>query len=198
MANVDRPNGLRPYRYMSGAPYNGAFTTYVVPAADGTALFVGDPVKLYTAGDDTTGLRCVIQAAAGDALVGVVVGFEADPADLNTPVYRRASTRRVVFVADDPSLLFEAQEDGATDPLEIADLGQNVEFVVGSGSTVTGASGVEIDSDSHATTADHTLKLVELAKRADNEWVSGGQAYTRWVVKINNHQLGSHTGSAGV
>jgi hypothetical protein len=198
MANVDRPNGFRPYRYLNGAPYNGAFTSYVVPASDGTALFVGDLVKLSATGDANTGLRGVVQAAAGDAVVGVVVGMEVDPTDLNTPQYRAASTRRVVYVADDPSLLFEAQEDGDTDPLETIDVGQNLNAVVGSGSTVTGASGMELDSDSHNTTATLTLKLMELAQRADNEWVSGGQAYTRWIVKINNHQLGSSTGTAGV
>jgi hypothetical protein len=198
MANVDRPNGFRPYRYLNGAPYNGAFTSYVVPASDGTALFVGDLVKLSATGDATTGLRGVVQAAAGDAVVGVVVGMEVDPTDLNTPQYRAASTRRVVYVADDPSLLFEAQEDGDIDPLETIDVGQNLNAVVGSGSTVTGASGMELDSDSHNTTATLTLKLMELAQRADNEWVSGGQAYTRWIVKINNHQLGSSTGTAGV
>lgn len=198
MANVDKPNGFRPVRYLNGAPYNGAFTKYVVPAADGTALFIGDLVKISGTGDTATGLRTVVQAAAGDACTGVVVGFEPTAGSLDTPQYRAASTRRIVYVADDPNILFEAQEDGVTDPLEMVDAGLNVNFVVGSGSTTTGASGMEIDSDTENTTATLPLRLIEAVQRADNELVTAGQEWTRWIVRINNHQHGSSTGVAGV
>lgn len=199
MANVNRVNGFRPVRYLNGAPYNGQFRKYMVPAADGTALFVGDLVKLSTTGTDE-GFTTVTRAAASDAVIGAVVGFEVDPTNLNTPQYRVASTKRVVYVADDPNLIFEAQEDGDTDPLETADIGLNVDFIVASGSTVTGTSGMQIDSTTHNTTATLPLRLLGLAQRPDNENVlsAGGQAYTRWEVKINNHQLGSSTGVAGV
>jgi len=198
MANVNRVNGFRPLRYKNGSPYNGAFTEYVCPAADGTAVFTGDLVKLGNNADDTENYRAAIQAAASDAVIGVVVGVRPDYSNLNAAPYRVASTRRILMVADDPNILFEAQEDGATDPLELQDLGANVNFVVGSGSTTTGQSGMQIDSDTHATTATLPLKLVEASRRADNEVVADGQAYTRWVVQINNHQLNASTGTAGV
>lgn len=198
MANVNRVNGFRPLRYKNGSPWNGAFTEYVAPAADGTAVFVGDLVKLGNNADDTENYRAAIQAAASDAVIGVVVGVRPDYSNLNAAPYRVASTRRILMVADDPNILFEAQEDGATDPLELQDLGANVNFVVGSGSTTTGQSGMQIDSDTHATTATLPLKLVEASRRADNEVVADGQAYTRWVVQINNHQLAASTGTAGV
>jgi hypothetical protein len=199
MANTNKVNGFRPVRYLNGAPYTGQMRKYIIPASDGTATFIGDLVKLSTAGSDD-GYTAVIQAAAGDACIGAIVGMEVDPTNLNTPVYRAASTKRVVYVADDPNLIFEAQEDGDTDPLETADIGLNVNCVVGSGSTVTGASGMQIDSTSHNTTATLQLRLLGLVQRVDNENVlsAGGQAYTRWEVKINNHQLGSSTGVAGV
>lgn len=197
MANVNRVNGFRPVMYANGAPYTGKVSRYSIPASDGTAVFVGDLVKTSATADDN-GVRGVVQAAAGDACIGVVVGIEPSMTSLDTPQYRVASTLRYVLVADDPAIIFETQEDGDTDPLENIDVGQNIEFVVGAGSTTTGASGMQLDSDSHATTADHSLKLMGLVSRPNNEYVSGGQAYTRWLVKINNHQLGSHTGTAGV
>ncbi len=198
MANVNKVNGFRPFRYLNGAPYNGAFTKYVIPADNAVATFVGDLVKQSATADTTTGLLGVVQAAASDAVIGVVVGFEADPTNLNTPVYRVASVRKVVYVADDPNLLFVAQEDGDTDPLEMVDTGKNVDFVVGAGSTVTGASGMQIDSNTENTTATLPLKLMQPVQSPGNELTSAGQAYTTWVVKLNNHQLGSHTGTAGV
>jgi len=172
---------------------------YVIPAADGTATFVGDLVKLTSVGDSVTGLPTVAQAAAGSvAAVGVIVGMEVDPANLNTPQYRVASTRRVVFVADDPNLLFVAQEDGDTSALDMVDTGNNINVVVGTGSTVTGASAMEIDSNTVNTTATLPLKLIEPVATPDNELVAAGQTGTRWVVKINNHAYAGGTGTAGV
>lgn len=199
MANTSRLNGFRPIKYANGSPWNGAFRIYAIPAADGTAVFTGDLVKLYS-GDttDVVNFPTCIQAAAGDALIGVVVGVLPDYSNLNAAPYRVASTLRYVMVADDPNLLFESQEDGVGDPLELQDLGLNVNFIVAAGSTTTGQSGMQIDSSTEATTATLPLKLIEATKRADNELVVDGQANTRWVVKINNHQLGSHTGTAGV
>lgn len=191
MANVDRVNGFAPVKHLTGAPYNGARTAYSVLAGDSTALFVGDLVKLAGSAD-TNGLRSVAQAAAGDPVVGVVVGFDVDPTNLNTPQYRAASTARVVYVADDPSIIFEAQAD---DALAAADHGLNVNFVVGAGSTLTGASGMEVDSSTKATTAALPLKFIGWSNKQGNET---NAANNKVLVKINNHQLGSHTGTAGV
>ena len=197
MATTDRVNGFRPVKYMNGAPYNGQATLYSTDANDAVAIFVGDLVKLGGTAD-VNGVRGVAQAAASDPCVGVVVGIVPSMTNLDTPQYRAASTARYVLVADDPMIIFEAQEDGATDPLEMVDAGLNVNFVVGAGSTVTGASGMEIDSNTENTSATLPLKLIGPVQRADNELVAAGQEWTRWLVKINNHQLGSHTGTAGV
>jgi hypothetical protein len=200
MANVNRVNGFQPVKTITGAPWNGQSTKYVVAAADTTALFVGDLVKLAgtTGTGDYLGIRGVTQAAAGDACVGVVVGFDVNVNSLDTPQYRTASTQRGVMVVDDPNVLFVAQEDGDTDPLEMADAGLNVNFIVAAGSTVTGASGMQIDSNTETTLATMVLKLIEPLQVSSNELTAAGQSYTRWVVKINNHQLASGTGTQGV
>lgn len=201
MANVDRVNGLKPIKYLNGSPYNGAYTRYFMPSGDATAAFIGDLVKLDATGDtaaaggDALGVRSVIQAAAGDASAGVIVGFEVLPGSLDTPVYRAASTGRYVYVADDPNILFEIQEDADGGALAVADVGLNANVIVAAGSTTTGSSGMELDTSSKNTTATLQLKIVEFVQRVDNEV---GSANAKVLVKINNHQLGSHTGTAGV
>ncbi len=197
MANTSRVNGFKPVKYMNGTPYNGQCTMYYIPSSDGTATFVGDLVKLGGTAD-AKGVRGVAQAAASDAVIGAVVGIVPSMTNLDTPQYRAANTAAYVLVADDPNIIFEAQEDGDTDPLEMVDAGLNVNFVVGSGSTTTGASGMQIDSNTEGTGATLPLKLLQPVQRPDNELVAAGQANTRWLVKINNHQFGSHTGTAGV
>lgn len=201
MANVSRVNGFRPVKYLNGAPWNGQANLYFIPSGDATATFIGDLVTLDSSGDPSGsggngyGVRSVVQGVAAGAVVGAIVGFAIDPTNLNTPQYRAASTGRYVYVADDPNLLFEAQEDAVGGALALADIGLNVDFVVGSGSTTTGTSGMQIDTSTKATTATLPLKLVEFSRRQDNEV---GSANAKVVVKINNHQNAAATGTAGV
>jgi hypothetical protein len=199
MANTSRVNGLRPIRYLNGSPYNGAFNTYFLPSGNGTATFVGDLVKADATADTAAagglakGIQSVIQSAAGDASIGVIVGFAIDPTNLNTPQYRAASTGRYVYVADDPNLLFEIQTSNGT--LVVADVGLNADVAVAAGSTTTGASGMTLDVGTKLTTAALVLKIMGFTQRPDNDNTA---ASSRVVVKINNHQLGAATGTAGV
>jgi hypothetical protein len=203
MANVDRPNGLTPVKMLTGAPYTGQFNTYVVDAADETALFIGDAVKQVNTGSDsaaesvygrdTEGLMHVVQATAGAAILGVVVGFSPDQDNLMRR-HRLADTARLVYVVDDPNVIFEIQEVSGGTPLAAADVGLNASIVVGSGSTTTGMSGMELDNSTELTTATLELKILGLSPKPDNNI---GE-HAKWLVKINNHQLGSSTGTAGV
>lgn len=179
MANVDAPRGLKPVRYASGAPYNGAFNRYYVPATDSTAIFIGDPVTLAGSAD-ADGVATVAQSAAAGVIAGVVVGVEAETAD--SLKYRAASTARYVYVADDPNLLFSIQEDSVGGALAATDVGNNADIVVGSGDTNTGMSGVELDS-SDKKTATAQLRIVGLDPRPDNEIGANAD----WLVRIVEH-----------
>lgn len=194
MANLDRVNGFRPVKHKTGAPYNGQTSLYFIPSSDSTAVFVGDMVKLAGSAS-TDGYPTVAQAAAGDAIIGCVTGFVVDPTNLNTPQYRAASTNRYVRVADARDLIFECQADDVGSTIAAADVGLNAELTVAAGSTTTGASGMELDSSTKATTATLALKIVGVVNRPDNEL---GSANQKVLVTINKHQLGDHTGSAGV
>lgn len=195
MANTSRVNGFRPVMHINGSPYNGQFRKYAFLAADGTAAAVGDLVKLSgTASAD--GYPSIAQAAAGNTPVGVLVGLAPDPSNLNVPytTYRTASTLRVAYVADSPDLVMEVQEDAVGGALAITNIGQNVDFVVAAASAVTGASGMQVDSSTAATTSTLPLRLVQFADRVDNEI---GSANAKVLVAFNVHQYGS-VGTTGV
>lgn len=192
MANSNAPTGLRPVRYRSGAPYNGACNTYSVPASDGTALFVGDPV-IIAGSADAAGVATITRAtAAGGAYIsGVVVGFEPLRTDL-TVLHRAASTLRNVYVADDPNLVFEIQEDGIGGALAVTDVGLNADLIAtASGSTVTGKSGWSLDTSTKATTNTLQLHIEGFVQREDNEV---GVANAKVLVSINLHQSRNLTG----
>lgn len=201
MANADTPFGLRPVRHLNGSPWNGQVRRYLLPSTDGTATFIGDPVKLAGSagavgtlvdGVPVGGLPTIAQAAAGDPIIGVVVGFEPLKTNLET-LHRAASTARVAYVADDPNLIFEIQEVTGGIALTATEVGLNANFVVGTGSTTTGLSGVELDNATEATTATLNLKILALVQREDNEY---GE-HAKWEVLVNNHQLRG-TGILGV
>ena len=183
MANTDTPFGLRPVRDLNGAPYNGAVETYSTATGDVTAIFIGDPVILSGTSQTIDGViyRDVDQAATGDVIAGVVVGFGAATRDSLT--YRAASTQRLVRVAP-PSLIYEIQEVSGGTPLTANDIGLNANFVVGSGSTVTGYSGVELNNATEATNNTLDLQIVDFVNRADNEI---GE-HAKWLVRINRSQ----------
>jgi hypothetical protein len=181
MANADAPFGLRPVMMMDGSPYNGHAIECVLLAADSTATFIGDAVKLSgTASADGT-KPSVAQCAAGDEIFGVVTSFEYDPDDL-TLQYRKASTLRTCYVVPALDCLFEIQEDSVGGALAITDVGATFDLVVGSGNTTTGLSGMELDS---STAADNGLQVIKLAAREDN--AIGNNA--NWIVRINESAL---------
>ena len=182
MANSDAPMGLRPVRYLSGAPYNGAVNKYFVPSTDNTAIYIGGLVKLAGSAD-ADGIATVTgNVSTGNPVVGVVVGVVPDTAD--SLRYRAASTARYVLVADDPNLVFEVQEDGAVAATAVGATCTLTGFT--SGSTVTGLSAIELDSSeiSETTDADDDVRIVGLVQRPDN--AIGTNA--KWHVRLNVHQ----------
>lgn len=206
MASVSRLNGLRPVKTSTGAPYVGQANVYFVPASNSDVIMVGDVVKLAGDGRSPTGVPTVARHAGGatEAAVGVVVGIaysgmgdsqNVPPVtDLNTPIYRRASTDRYLLVADDPSLIFEGQAS-ASGSFTTVDIGLNAGIRATAGSTTSGASGMDIDLGAKAATATLPLKIVGFPYRPDN---NVGDAFINLYVRINNHQYNGGTGTAGV
>ena len=206
MASVSRINGFRPVKSITGAPYNGASNVYFVPSSDSTVIMVGDAVKLAGDARAASGAPTVTRCGATDIPVGVVVGIlfsgvgdltNMPPVnDLNTPVYRRASTDRYLLVADDPSLVYEVQYAGTSVAAATitANVGQNGQFTTTAGSTTSGSSGMQLDSSGLATTSTLPLKIVGFPNRPDN---IPGDTYFSYYVTLNSSACGS-LGTAGV
>ena len=205
MPNANTPFGLRPIRHKSGAPYNGSFNPYYVPASYATALFVGDPV-IKTGTANTTAVSApgagafqigslpeINRATAGttNRTTGVIVGFAPLATDLSK-VHNPASTERIAYVCDDPDVVFEIQADGSE---AAVDVGLNAVFIYTvSGSAITGRSGVQLDSGTTtapATTVGFQMTIQRIINRDDNEV----GANVKCEVKLNNHtEVNASTG----
>ena len=211
MANTSRINGFKPVKHLNGSPYNGQANIYEVPAGETVPVFVGDLVKLsdsaatsyYPAVEAVVGASA--QIAAGPIL-GAVVGIinsKFDPVggtmssgsiSLDTPVYRPASTKQFVLVADSDDLIFEAEADAS---VALASIGLNVGVGASAHTNplLTGASPMYVYSTTAPdTTSTRPLQIVGVVNRPDNETAS---AYNKVLVRINVHTYGS-VGVAGV
>jgi hypothetical protein len=209
MANTSKIRGFIPVKHATGAPYNGQANTYATAAADGTAIFVGDPVKITSDGN-AQGIQIVTKATAGAAVLGVCVGVinpKLDPVAgtmtnasiaLDTPQYRAASTAQYILVADSPDLLFEVEAvtgSNAAYAFAVADIGLNADLSTVAGSTTTGTSAAALDMATNAVTATLQFKIMGVVQRPDNE-ITGNN--TKVLVKFNNAQLGAGTGTLGI
>lgn len=191
MPNANVAFGLKPVRRAHGGAPNFAAREYYVPASDGTALFVGDPVILAGSADASLAYPSVTRATAagGNRITGVVVGFR--PTDGITALgYRAASTEAWALVVDDPDQLYEIQDDSVGGNLAAADIGLNADLVSGSGSAVSKKSGFMLDTSTKATTNTLQMRIVGLVNRADNEVGANAKV----LVRLN---LTTETGAAG-
>ncbi len=197
MANVNRPNGAVPVGTLGASKWNGQVNQYLIPSTDNTAVMIGDFVKLNGSsgaagtvvyGQDCEGMATVIKATASDRLLGAVVGFLANPSDLNVSgIYRSASTNRIALVSDDPNTIYEMQEDSVGNNMDADMVGLNTDIITGTGSTTTGISGQMLDSSDTGTAAGQ-VRILGLAKRPDN---AIGQ-YAKWLVRINEQQVNGY------
>lgn len=204
MANVNKPSGLSPVRYLNGSPWNGRMNLYYIPSTDANAYAIGDPVATLTGAASASGVSAVTLASAGASAVlrGVLVtaggtqeaGPFVDPANLALTVIPASKTQNYwVGVVDDPMVIFEIQEfsgSGATN-FTSADVGKGCNLKSGTNNGYL--SGWTLDDTAvSATSSTRQVRLLGLARRTDN--VFG--AYAKWEVLINQHEFKAAT--AGV
>lgn len=192
MANVNKPCGLAPVMYLNGSPWNGKARMYCIPDTDDTLIYaIGDPVA-YAGGADVNGVATITLATAGtgNPILGPIVSgagalaYGASPgvpADSPLVIPATKSRNYYVMVADDPNIIFEAQEEVTGAALAATEVGLNANMVSGVNNGYS--STWEIDRTGPAVTATLQLRLLGLAQKPGN--VFGD--YAKWWVLINNH-----------
>lgn len=177
MANDTLAFGLRRIKTLSGAPLSdGGIRKFFVAAADSAALYVGQLVKhatMVTTGN-TAKLPTVAAYVAGDTNVaGVVVAVEqvegiAVGSENFTRKHRPGSTAMIVHVDTSPDTVYEVRCDNGGAALAGADLLENADVVVGTGSAISGMSATIVDSSTHADTATLPLRLLKFSEQIGN------------------------------
>lgn len=208
MTNTTHPWGFRPVGFLNGYEFSGATHLYAFSASDGTAAYMGDTVKIDTTNRSTAlsdawapGIPLITVTGGSITTTpfrGAIVGFLPDPEFNMNPTkslgtkYRIASTARYAFVADDYSMIFEAEESGTNSYVTAANNAINklLDITAGAGNTLTGLSGYTLAGASTATT-NKPFRVMKLTQRIDNanSTASDTTPYWHWDVMMANSDL---------
>lgn len=206
-ANINKPAGLSPVGTISGSSWEGKGRVYAIPTTDSTNnYFPGDLVSLVAGGSaggvTTNGIPYVSLTAAGAMAVGVIQAIGTNPSGpwINpnnlSVVYAPITKTQIyyAYVLDDPNIVFEVQEDGTGTNLTAAIIGRNANILLGAASTAATPTNslsqtVMTNSATPAVTVTLNLKILQLAQRADNVFVTSPttHGFQKWWVLINNH-----------
>lgn len=170
MANINAPYGLMPVTSATGAPSNYEMATGWVAYNDTTKIYRGDPIKKLATG-------FMAQWSAGTAvsqLAGIFWGCEYLSLSQGKKVFSQfwpgadvASTAQdSITIQYIPCNLavpgtFRIQSDSTG--VAFADIGLNADVVIGTGNTLSGASGCYLDVSTKAATATLPFRIVGLA-----------------------------------
>ena len=188
MANATTPFGLRPVRTYNSSSWNGAVERMYIHTLYDTALYVGDIVRGQEELDekDTTAHYQSIEKAAyttGGAVLGVILGFEPRPANLEI-TYMPALTEGWAFVCVDPQTVYQIRDDGGGTPSKVYPQ-QNAALVDAGGSAITGLSGFAMETTTPAETVTFPLTILGLSNIIGNEL----DDYAIWDVMLNTPWL---------
>lgn len=200
MANVSRPQGLKPVKHITGAPYNGQANLYYRPATEAEIISVGDCVTLGGSAD-ADGIASVAKVTAGGAataILGVVVGVVVAKAGVSLQgttidLTRRslaASTEGYLLVCDDPNIVYEVQAGVA---VGVAGIGSNANLTVANPSQTYQDSATVISTAALVTYATADVKILSAVQLPTNDITL---ADAKVLVRLNNTQLSN--GTAGV
>ena len=170
-------------------------------------MFIGDLVQLSTNANTSSypavksvSIATTANNVAAAPIVGVVIGVFNSKVDidgkmttgsiaLDIPIFRPASTKQFVLVADSPDLVFETQ---ANSGYTIADVGLNADIasadMTTGGSLTTGTSPQSLATTAASALATRPLQVVGFSTKVDNE---PGNAFNKVLVRITTHAYGN-------
>lgn len=182
MANTNAPFGFKYVGRLDGSPPNAGVSQRQIAYDNSTAFYYGDPVV-------SLGTGYIAQATAGTTqIAGIFIGcmyYSSAQSKIVHSMYWPGSGNATTgtataLVITDPLALFEVQATSTA--LTIADIDSNLQFTIGTGSTVTGLSAATVDTP--GTTVTLPFRMIGLSTTLGNGGDSAS-SYNRVIVNFN-------------
>lgn len=197
MANTFAPNGLLPYAGADGAAPTYGTTWRKIAYNNATAIYRGDPVKALS-----TGYVAQWTAATGvSQLAGIFWGCKYYSVSNKTTLWPKywpgtdVATNAIVEAqiipvntAVPPKFIVQTANSNTTAvAVTLADVGQNSDVALGTGSTLSGMSGAYLDINTFGTTATLPFRIVDIWSGYGNG-NDAASAYNKVIVQANIYQ----------
>lgn len=159
---MQKPFGFRPIKTAFNEPHN-AIVDVILDSTNDDNVFVNDLVTSLNQTDDT-GISFCRRTLPADVIRGIVIGFREDRTYENE-IFRRAGTRRIVSINQNPAALCEAY---INDAINTDDINKYLDIDDGAGNVVTGLSEMALD---YATLSENSgqFKILKIIKIVDTE-----------------------------
>lgn len=182
MANTNAPFGFRQYRGLGSAPTYEQ-TTRLIKSDYTTAIYFGDPVKGVNTGYIQVG-------TAGAAIAGIFAGCKYVSVSQKRTVWSNywpgttdANGDIEAYIINDPNAQFVVQAGGTA--IGIEDIGENIDFALGTGNSNTGISGAY--ATGAATTIGLPFRVIGLVETPPGaNGTDSTSAYNQIIVAFNN------------
>lgn len=199
MANTSAPFGFLQWSGQGSAP---TYEQVPFPIAydNATPIYWGDPAMI----DATTG-QLIVGSAGTAPLAGIFVGCSYNATAMNNqlrysnywPGSGAVSGSVTGFVVNDPNAMWLAQfANSASVGGTQAEVGENFQFALGSGSALTGMSGAYVDVTSKNTTSTLPFKLHRLWTTPPGQNGTQAGVYNWGIFQFNNVMTKALTGIA--
>ena len=188
MANTNAPNGFQVFRRFDGGSPTSGYETRKILSTYSTAIGFGDPVIPVSTGYIQRATASTVQIA------GIFFGCKY----LNTSVGRTVWSNNwpgttqgsdaEAYIVTDPQVLFVAQSNNTA--ITFADIGANIQFVIGTPNSTTGMSTTALDQSTIATTDTLPFRIVGLLSQYETtsgavNGTDDASAYNRVIVAPN-------------
>lgn len=197
MPNTNAPFGFEHSTSSGGRGTSYANTQRYIASGNTDVIYYGDPVYSLASG-------YIAKATPGTTPVhGIFVGCEYYSPGQNQKVWRPAylgassgaSGDILVNVISDETAEFYVRVGGSSSTgVVFADIGMNIQFAYGTGSSLSGTSGAYVDQTTIATTSTLPFRIVGLSNGIPGSDGTDVAAYNIVRVRMNNQDFNQLTG----
>ena len=175
--------GFAPINTSDGSDYHGKMRDVILD--DGADAFIGDMLILggtALAADEFPRLTPASSAAAGNTLKGALASIYPDFTNEGSLVtnFHDASVQGdgIGKVCWGEDVIFAAREDADGGAMDGTTIGGSVDLITGTGDTISGMSGMALDSSSAALDKVQALNLLQIDLQQGNAFgLSGGAIF---------------------
>jgi len=198
LANTNAPFGFRYFGRLEGGSPTEGLSYRSIASTYGSAIYQGDPVLSLNTG------YISLPSVSTTQVTGIFYNLRYYNSNVAQTIQGApywpssgAGGNGTAGICDDPNAMFLVQSNGT--PITFADIGSNIGWASGSGSTLTGISGYSVDQSTIGTSSALPFRIVGLASQflpPGSPGTDDTANYNQVVVTFN--ATDRHGGTTGV